>query len=392
MAPPRTLLVVLAGGAGSRLESLTDGRAKPALPLGGTHRLIDVPLSHARNSGISDVWVLEQFYPTSINRHLAGGRPWDLDRTDGGLMVLGPHQGDEREGWHDGTADALWRKAGVIAEHAPDVLLVVSADAVYRMDFADVVDHHLASGAAVTMVTTRHEGDRSRYGVVEVDDGAVTGYAYKPDEPATDLVTTEVFAFDPRALREVLEQSQESAGEEGLGDLGEDVLPVLVERGQAVEFRHTGFWQDVGTVPAYWRTHMAMADGTVQLEHPDWPVVTRALRHGPARVSGSLDRALVSAGCVVEGTVRRSVLSPGVRVEAGAVVEDAVLLDDVVVRAGAQVRRAIVDERSEVRATVGGPPPSGTDDADDGRSIALVAAGSVVETNVPVGGRFPAED
>ncbi|WP_052437018.1 sugar phosphate nucleotidyltransferase [Georgenia sp. SUBG003] len=147
MAPTRTLLVVLAGGAGSGLETLTHGRARAALPFGSTHRLIDFPLSHAANSGISDVWVLEQHHPVSVTEHLAGGRPWDLDRTRGGLTVVGPEAGDQ----HTGTADALARRADAIRRHEPEVVLVVAADAVYRMDYADVVARHLASGAELTL-------------------------------------------------------------------------------------------------------------------------------------------------------------------------------------------------------------------------------------------------
>ncbi|WP_127127895.1 sugar phosphate nucleotidyltransferase [Georgenia sp. SYP-B2076] len=128
MAPTRTLLIVLAGGAGSRLDLLTVHRAKPALRFAGSHRLIDTPFSNARNSGLDDVWVVEQQHPTSINRHLAGGRPWDLDRSRGGPMLVGPHLGDEKEGCHEGTTDALWRQAGLIRSHGAEVVLVASAD------------------------------------------------------------------------------------------------------------------------------------------------------------------------------------------------------------------------------------------------------------------------
>lgn len=385
MAPTRTLLIVLAGGAGSRMETLTENRAKPALRFGGSHRLIDFPLSNAANSGVSNVWVLEQFEPESITGHLAGGRPWDLDRSRGGLMLLGPHRGDEREGWHAGTADALWRKADSIREHGPDVVLVASADAVYRMDYADVVAHHVGGDAEVTMVTTRHDGDCSRYGVVRVEDGRVTDYVLKPDDPPTRTVTTEVFAFTPAALLEVLETSADEAGEDGLGDLGEQVLPVMVGRGAAAEYRHTGYWQDVGTVDAYWSAHMELLEQPpFDLDDPAWPIRTPAQRHVGARVHahGQVEDSLLSPGVVVEGTVRRSVLAPGVQVAPGAEVVDSVLLDDVRVGPGATVRRSVVDEGARVRgrAEVGG----------DGE-VTLVGAGSVVHPRkrIPAGGRYP---
>jgi len=147
----RTLAFVLAGGRGSRLDALTTYRAKPAVPFGGHHRLIDVALSNGTHSGVDDVWVSVQYNPVSLTHHLANGRPWDLDRHDGGLLVLHPRQGSGREGWASGTADVLWRNADLIRRHDPQALMVLSADAVYRMDYAEVVADHLASRAAVTM-------------------------------------------------------------------------------------------------------------------------------------------------------------------------------------------------------------------------------------------------
>ncbi|MEE6272289.1 sugar phosphate nucleotidyltransferase [Georgenia sp. MJ206] len=392
MAPPRTLVIVLAGGAGSRLELLTERRAKPAVRFAGTHRLIDFPLSNARNSGLEDVWVVQQFHPTSLNVHLANGRPWDLDRTRGGLLVLEPYQGDEREGWHAGTADALWRHARLIAEHRADVVVVASADAVYRLDYADVVAEHLASGAELTMVTVQHDGDNTRYGVVETDEGRVTGYALKPDRPATDVVTTEVFVFAPDALLAALERVAEQ-GEEAMTDLGVALLPSFVERGVAREHRHTGYWQDVGTVDAYWRTNLAFAspDAPFDVDDDAWPIVTRGTRRGGVRVSpqGQVERSLLGAGVTIEGRVSGSVLGPGVRVGPGAEVIDSVLLDDVVVGAGARVERAVLDEGAQIAdgVVVGGPAPSGEADDEDG--ITLVGTDAEVRRDLSTGARHP---
>ena len=188
MALPKILVLVLAGGKGSRMQLLTETRAKPAVPFAGVYRLIDFPLSNCEHSGIADVWVSVQYQPQSVNEHLASGRPWDLDRTTGGLMMLPPFQsGSERGGFTMGTADGLWRQAELIRQFGADALVVVSSDAVYKLDYRAVVDAHLGSGAEVTMVTTEVSADdASRYGIVQVDgDGTVTDYAYKPEEPAT---------------------------------------------------------------------------------------------------------------------------------------------------------------------------------------------------------------
>src|SRR4051812_30173483 len=243
----RTLVVILAGGAGGRLELLTRERAKPAVPFAGTHRLIDFPLSNCHNAGLSDVWVAQQFNPISLSDHLANGRPWDLDRTTGGLLILQPRLGhDDRVGFQTGTADSLWRNAPMIREFAPEALVVVSADAVYAQDYGALVEAHAESGATVTMVTTEVDpGDAGRYGVVRVRDGEVRDYAYKPDEPATNLISNEVFVFRPAPLWERLEAL---AGEDDeLEDLGSALLPRLVEAGGVREARFGGYWRDVGT-------------------------------------------------------------------------------------------------------------------------------------------------
>src|SRR6059058_4976920 len=222
MTLPRLLVLVLAGGAGGRLELLTERRAKPAVPFAGVYRLVDFPLSNCQHSQLADVWVSVQYQTASLTEHLANGRPWDLDRTAGGLMTLPPFQGSEREGFTEGTADGLWRQSELIRGFDPDALVVVSADAVYKLDYREVVDARLGSGAEVTMVTTEVAADdAARYGIVRVgDDGRVTDYAYKPDEPATTTATNEVFVFSPTETLDRLQALAAEAGDDGLDDLG----------------------------------------------------------------------------------------------------------------------------------------------------------------------------
>jgi glucose-1-phosphate adenylyltransferase len=347
----RTLVVILAGGAGGRLELLTQRRAKPAVPFAGTHRLIDFPLSNCLNSGLSDVWVSQQFNPVSLSDHLANGRPWDLDRTTGGLLLLQPREEhDDRGGFQKGTADALWRNAPLVRQFAPEVLVVTSADAVYKLDYGALIEEHHESGADVTMVTTEVEpDDAGRYGVVQVGGGRVRDYAYKPDEPAGNLISNEVFAFRPGALLDTLEE----LAEDGLEDLGDAVLPRLVEAGGAREHRFDGYWRDVGTVSAYWESHQELLqeEPPIDLDDPRWTILTQATDHrAPAYVAAGAEvaAALLSPGARVAGTVERSVVGRGAVVEAGAVVRGSLLLPGSVVRAGAVVERAILDDRVEV--------------------------------------------
>src|SRR5437764_8047682 len=244
MALPRILVLVLAGGAGGRLELLTERRAKPAVPFAGVYRLVDFPLSNCEHSQIADVWVSVQYQTASLTEHLSNGRPWDLDRTNGGLMTLPPFQGSEREGFTEGTADSLWRQAELIRGFAPDALVVVSADAVYKLDYREVAEAHLGSGAEVTMVTTEVAADdASRYGIVQVEGDRVVDYAYKPDEPATTTATNEVFVFSPTETLDRLEAIAAGVGKDGLEDLGSHLLPAQTKDGAARAHPLEGYWR-----------------------------------------------------------------------------------------------------------------------------------------------------
>jgi glucose-1-phosphate adenylyltransferase len=388
MALPKILVLVLAGGKGSRMQLLTETRAKPAVPFAGVYRLIDFPLSNCQHSGIADVWVSVQYQPQSVNEHLAGGRPWDLDRTTGGLMMLPPFEsGSERGGFTSGTADGLWRQTELIRQFAPDALVVVSSDAVYKLDYREVVEGHLASDAEVTMVTTEVDpDDASRYGIVQVDGERVTDYVYKPDEPATTTATNEVFVFSPGPTLDRLEQLAREVGEDGLEDLGTHLLPAQTRDGKARAHAFDGYWRDLGTIESYWQANQDFltAQPPIDLDELSWPVHTRGGRHSAGRVldGATVSGSLLSGGSRVAGTVTGSVLSPGVVVEAGATVTDSVLLPGVVVRAGATVTRAVLDDNVVVGegATVGG----------DG-DITLVGREAEVEagTTLAPGARLP---
>ena len=339
--------------------------------------------------------VLEQVRPHTLGQHLAGGRPWDLDRTYGGLRVLFPHQGDGESGWHQGNADAIYRNRSVLRDVDPDVVLVLSADHVYKLDYRKVVDAHLERQAELTMVTTVvTEDEARRFGNVSVDDdGRIEQFVYKPDNPIGDVVTTEVFAFETGALLDAMDElagSRDGNDEGGaMEDFGDDLLPYLVDAGRVFDYRFDGYWRDVGTLESYWEAHMDLLEARPRLRLDDrsWPVLTTDSSRPPARLyrSASIDSSLVSPACTVRGRVTRSVLGPGVVVEEGAEVSGSVLLHDTVVEAGGRISGAVCDMGVRV---AGGASVGRQIEAEDLTSGDLVVLGEGVQ--VPAGAEVSA--
>jgi glucose-1-phosphate adenylyltransferase len=330
----------------------------------GSFRLIDIPLSNALHSQLSNVWVIEQYRPHSLNEQLANGRPWDLDRTYGGLRVLPPYEGGDRDGFARGNADAIHQHRQLIREFDPDLILVLSADHIYRIDYREVIEQHGTREADLTMVVTEVAVDKaSRFGVVEVNDsGRVEAFAYKPDAPTSNVVTTEIFVYDADVLLDTLEALADEEGDDAaLEDYGHELLPHLVEHNRVFAHHHEGYWRDVGTIESYWRGHMDLLGEAADMlfDHPDWPILTQAPPHLPARIrdEAHVTNSLIAPGADIQGQVGRSVLSPGVVVEKGATVRDAVVLEGARIAEGAQVDGAIVDRGAIIgRGAVVGAP------------------------------------
>jgi len=355
MFKEKVLALILAGGKGGRLGLLTDDKAKPVMPFGGSYRLIDFALSNCVNSQISDVWVIEQYELHSLNEHLSNGRPWDLDRTYGGLQVLPPFEDDsKKEGFAKGNADAIFRHTDFIEDFKPDILIVLSADHVYKMDFRDVIQTHLEKRASVTMVTTRLPKGESatRFGVVETNkEGRVARFDYKPDAPQSDLITTEIFVYDARVLLKTLKDLKKE--KEQIKDYGHELLPRLVAQGNAFEHRLVGYWRDVGTIESYWQTQMDLLGerGKLFFDDENWRILTLAAQRVPAFIDKSADvkNSLISSGCRISGTVSHSVLSAGVEVEKGAEIADSIVLPNATIEQGVKLKRVVID--TAVRVT-----------------------------------------
>jgi glucose-1-phosphate adenylyltransferase len=358
MLRDRILAIILAGGEGSRLRQLTDERPKPSLSFGGVYQLIDFPLSNCVHSGIDDVWVVMQYQPGPLQTHLRNGRPWDLDRNRGGLRVLQPFTGAEESGFHQGNADALYRHRSDIREAAPDLVLVLSADHLYAMDFRQVVETHQKHNAEVTMVVTPlpENEDATRFGNVQFNARhRITRFDYKPDKPQSDWVTTEIFLYSARPLLQMLDdlaqQAEQEKGKAELEDFGHELLPEFVKRGKVYAHKHEGYWRDVGTVEAYHAAHMDLLDkAPLNPQDESWPILTRSLNRMPSRVqSGAkIENSLLSSGCEIAGKVVHSVIAPDVVIEKGAVVENSVISRGAIIESGARVKNAVVIENARL--------------------------------------------
>ena len=346
------------------MQALTQKRAKPVLPFAGVYRLIDFALSNCAHSGLQDVWIIEQFQAHSLNQHLANGRPWDLDRTYGGLQIVPPFQGEKESGWHQGNADALWRNRQLISKFGADLILVLSADAIYRCDYREVIAAHLDKPSDVTMVTTQIKlGEATRFGNVEVSaQGHVTKFEYKPEKPLGRDVTAEVFLYNAQVLLETLDELVARTGaaieDAQLRDFGDELLPELVKRGRAYALPLEGYWQDVGTVESYFQAHQQWLKPKppFALDDPAWPIWSRFDARAPAYIGSEsrVTESLISPGCRIEGEVHRSVIGPGTIIAKGARVEDAILLNGAHVEGRATVSRAIVDEGVRVSKSIDG--------------------------------------
>lgn len=351
---PATVALILAGGRGSRLSPLTDHQPKPAVSLAGNYRLIDATLTNLVHSELRDVWVVEQYRPGDLNEHLAGGRPWDLDGTRGGLCIIPPAQGDADDGFSEGNGHALYQQIDKLEAAGADEVLVLSADHLYRLDYRDVLEQHCELGSDLTIVTTQVDTDPSRYGVVEADgDKRVTSYAYKPEDPESQVVAAEIFVFAVGALREAVDKLRTSSDGAELGDYGETIIPWLVENRAVHEFCMDGYWRDLGTIDAYYRAHMDLIEGDeLRLQSEDWPMITNLTIATPARISPAarVDASLICPGAIIAGEVESSLIGPGVTVEKGAVVRRSLLLGDTVVPAGATLDSVIADRGAVVPA------------------------------------------
>ena len=349
----KTRAVILAGGEGSRLGVLTAKRAKPAVPFAGKYRMIDFPLSNCVNSGIFDVMILAQYRPQSLIEHIGSGAPWDLNRDfTGGIKILTPYKARNDLDWYAGTADAVQQNFSFIKRDFPELVLVLSGDHIYTMDYEPMISFHLDQHADMTLVTIHVlPEEASRFGIVATDNKyRVTDFVEKPSNPPSSLANMGVYLFNRDLLDKVLWEDRIAGSSSH--DFGRDIIPALLKSDARVfAFPYTGYWMDVGTAQSYWQSHMDMLAPTPRLKlyNRSWIIHTRTEERPPARLPATAHvyASMICDGCFVESGARveSSVLSPGVHIGPGAVVRESIILTDCVIESGAVVERAILDKR-----------------------------------------------
>jgi glucose-1-phosphate adenylyltransferase len=345
--------MILAGGEGRRLSILSQKRAKPAVPFAGKYRIIDFTLSNCVNSGIYHVGIATQYRPRSLHDHIRAGRPWDLDRATGGVTLLQPYLGRLDSDWYQGTADAIHQNVDFIRRPKPENVLILAGDHIYKMDYDILLNFHREHEADCTVATRRVSlEEASRFGVMSVDeDYRITEFEEKPEVPKGTLASMGIYVFNLRALTHALQDDLEDPHSQR--DFGKDIIPTMLAQGKRLyAFPYNDYWVDVGTVHAYWEAHMGLLsdDPPLDLLDRDWVIHTRSEERPPVnvRTGATVSHSLITDGCVIEGSVEFSVLSPGVRVERGAVVRYSILMTDTVVKAGAVVDRCIVDKQTRI--------------------------------------------
>lgn len=356
LAQPRydlrsTLALILAGGVGSRLNVLVRRRAKPAVPFGGIYRIIDFTLSNVMNSGIERAGILTQYMPYSLTKHLGLGDAWGLVGRSREIRILPPHTGTGPSDWYQGTADAVFRNLSYVARHAPEIVLILSGDHIYYMDYAALIEAHINSGAAATIAVKEIPIEEAHFfGTVQVDEhGWVTGFEEKPERPASNLISLGIYAFNADLLVRVLE---EVCGGHSRTDFARDVFPFTLGRDRIGTYHFGGYWQDVGTIKAFFDANMELLEPGSPLDLPRWGVRTNLFEggdadHAPAMIArgARVRHATLARGCRIRGDVADSILSPGVIVAEGATVRDSILMHETRIEAGAVVKQAILDKQ-----------------------------------------------
>ena len=349
------IAMLLAGGQGSRLYTLTEKTAKPAVPFGGKYRIIDFPMSNCVNSGIDTVGVLTQYQPLVLNEYIGNGQPWDLDRTHGGVTVLSPYEAKGGKDWYRGTANAIYQNLTFIDRYSPEYTLILGGDHIYKMDYSKMLAEHKKNGADCTIAVLEVPMEEaSRFGILNTDENnRIYEFEEKPKQPKSNKASMGIYIFTTEVLKKYL--IEDEADPNSSNDFGKNIIPNMLNDGMKMySYTFDGYWKDVGTLTSLWEANMDILG-----KNPIFNLYDRKFRifyrHNalpPHRVGADakVKNSMLTEGCVIDGTVENSVLSNGVVVERGAIVKDCVIMSGAKICAGAKVEYAIIDSDTVVGA------------------------------------------
>ena len=348
------LAMILAGGRGSRLHELTNKVAKPAVSYGGKYRIVDFPLSNCANSGVDIVGVLTQYESVLLNSYVAAGGRWGLDARESGVFVLPPREkADADLDVYRGTADAISQNIDFIDKYSPEYLLVLSGDHIYKMNYDKMLDYHKEMNADATIAVIEVPmKEASRFGIMNTDgNGRIVEFEEKPEHPKSNLASMGIYIFNWKLLRKILLADMKNP--DSHHDFGKDVIPCLLNDNKTLAaYKFKGYWKDVGTIDSLWEANMDLIDSRneLNLNDPTWKIYTEDTPALPQYIgpNAKIDKAFITQGCVVEGEVKHSVLFTGCKVGEGAKIIDSVLMPDVEVAAGAVVQRALVADNVKI--------------------------------------------
>lgn len=384
------IAMLLAGGQGTRLYSLTRDLAKPAVSFGGKYRIIDFPLSNCINSNIDTIGVLTQYKPFDLNQYIGNGQPWDLDRLNGGVFVLPPYMKGETSDWYKGTANAIYQNIEFVDKFSPEYVLVLSGDHIYKMDYAQMLAYHKEKGADCTIAVINVSlEEASRFGIMNTnEDNSVYEFAEKPQHPKSTNASMGIYIFNWAKLRKYLIEDEEDKMSQN--DFGKNIIPKMLADGQKLfAYNFSGYWKDVGTISSLWEANMDvlnLASG-INLDDSAWKIYARNTAEPPHFVGKNavIRNSLVTEGCEINGKVERSVLSTGVEICEGATIQDSTIMPGAKICKGAVVKYAIVGNNAIVgENAVVGDTQEGM--VDGQWQITVVGPNAVVEANqvVPV--------
>lgn len=386
------IVMLLAGGQGSRLGVLTSKVAKPAVAFGGKYRIIDFPLSNCINSGVDTVGVLTQYQPLRLNAHIGIGIPWDLDKNIGGVTVLPPYEKNGNSEWYTGTANAIYQNIDYMAQYNPEYVLILSGDHIYKMDYETMLNYHKEHNADITIACMQVPMEEaSRFGVVLTDDEKrIKEFEEKPEHPRSNLASMGIYIFKWSVLKEALITLKDQKQ----CDFGKHIIPYCHEKGDRIfAYEYNGYWKDVGTLGSYWEANMELIDliPVFNLYEEFWKIYTNSSTLPPQYISADshISRSIIAEGCDIYGDVYNSVIGVGVTIEKGAVVKDSIIMQNTVIREGTYVEKAIIAENVEIgsysKIGVGEEAESKLDPRIYAFGLATVGENSVIPGGVTIG-------